>query len=113
MKSRLLKANSVVNEIEQICKTSEMSSIRLTYVKLLMLSCLDRKVKHGCGLWNITKFKSSAEKLDRIYPNLLKRVLQVPQSTPSAAIQYEFGVNDLSLEILMEKIILGIKNLQY
>ena len=113
MKDRLLKANSVANEIEQICKSTEMSSIRLRYVRLLMLSCLDRKIKYGCALWNITKYKSSSEKLDKIYPNLLKRVLQIPQSTPSSAIQYEFGLNDLSLEILMEKIILASKNLQY
>jgi hypothetical protein len=74
---------------------------------------LDRKIKYGCALWNITKYKSSSEKLDKIYPNLLKRVLQIPQSTPSSAVQFEFGVNDLSLEILMEKIILASKNLQY
>lgn len=38
----------------------------------------------------------------------MKRVLQLPASTPSDAIQYEFGINDLSLDILLEKIIVAI-----
>ena len=111
MNSRLLKANSVSNEIEQICKMCEMSNIRLKYVRLLMGSCLDFKIKFGCAVWNVTKFKSTSEKLDKIKPTLLKRVLQVPLSTPSTAIQFDFGVNDLTLEVLMEKIILAVKTL--
>ena len=42
MKSRISKANSVSNEIEQICKTTELANIRLRYVKLLSNSCLDK-----------------------------------------------------------------------
>ena len=37
--------------------------------------------------------------------------MQVPSSTPSAAIQFEFGVNDLTLEVLMEKIVLAVHTL--
>ena len=111
MNSRIAKSNSVANEIEQICKTTELSNIRLMYVKLLTGSCLESKIKFGCALWNILKYKSSQDKLNGIEPSLLKRVLQVPSSTPSAAIQFEFGVNDLSLEVLMEKIILAVETL--
>ena len=109
MKSRCSKANSVSNEIEQICKLPELSQIRLNYSKLLMNSCLDRKVKFGCEFWDIMKYKGTTEKLDTIKPNLLKRILELPASTPSTAIQYEFGVKDLTLEILMEKIIIGVE----
>ena len=111
MNARMTKSNSVANEIEQICKSPELSVLRLCYVKLLMDSCLDGQVKYGSSLWNITKYKSYRERLNKIKPNLLKRVLQVPSATPSAAIQYEFGVNDLTLEILMEKIILAVETL--
>ena len=112
MKSRISKTNSVANEIEQICKTPELSSIRLRYVKLLISSCLDSKVKFGCALWNVTKYKLYQQKLDAIKPNLLKRVLQLPSATPSSAIQYDFGVNDLTLDILMEKVILAVDTLK-
>ena len=99
MNSRITKSNSVSNEIEQICKSPELSHIRLRYVKLLTCSCLDMKLKFGSALWNVTKFKSTSEKLNKIKPNLLKHVLQIPTSTPSAAVQYEFGINYLVLDM--------------
>ena len=43
---------------------------------------------------------------------MIKRVLELPYSTPTAAILYDFGVNDLSLEILMEKVVHAVKTLQ-
>ena len=70
-----------------------------------MNSCLDGKVKYGSALWDVLRYKSSQEKLDKIKPSLLKRVLQVPSATPSVAIQYEFGVNDLTIDILNASII--------
>ena len=112
MNSRMMKANSVSNEIEQICKTPELSSIRLWYVKLLSTACLDSMLKFGSALWNVTKLKSTEVKLNRIKPNLLKRVLQVPNATPSTAIQFEFGINDLILDVLLEKVVLAVKILQ-
>ena len=57
------------------------------------------KVKFGCSLWNITKYKNTSEKLNNIKPSLFKQVLEVPSSTPSDAIQYEFGIVDLTLDI--------------
>ena len=112
MNDRITKSNSVANEIEQICKTPELSNLRLWYVKMLMNSCLDSKIKYGSALWNVLKYKSSQEKLDKIKPSLLKHVLQVPAATPSVAIQYEFGVNDLTLDILLEKIVLAVETLK-
>ena len=111
MKKRMKDSNSVANEIVQICKETELSIIRLRYVKLLVNACLDSQVKYGCALWNITKSKTVVEDLNKIKPRLVKRVLELPFSTPSAAIQYDFGINDLSLDILMEKVILGAETL--
>ena len=112
MNDRITKTNSVANEIVQICKTPELSNLRLWYVKLLMNSCLDGKIKYGSALWDVLRYKSSQEKLDKIKPCLLKHVLQVPAATPSVAVQYEFGVNDLTLDILLEKIVLAVETLK-
>ena len=49
--------------------------------------------------------------LNKMKPTVLKRVLQLPKSTPSDAVLYEFGLNDLSLDILMEKVILAVETL--
>ena len=112
MKSRIRKSKSVANEIVQICKLPEMSRIRLRYVKILINACLDNKIKYGCALWDVNKCVTTREDLDKIKPSLLKRVLELPSSTPSVAIQYEFGINNLSLEVLMEKVILAVETLK-
>ena len=111
MKSRISKTKSVANEIVQICKMPEMSRIRLQYVKILINACLDGKLKYGCALWNVNKCVTIREDLDKMKPSMLKRVLEIPSSTPSAAVQYEFGIIDLSLDILMEKLILAVQTL--
>ena len=102
------KSNSVSNEIVQICKETELSNVRLRYVKLLINSCLDSKIKYGCALWNVLKNKKNMDDLNKMKPSLIKRVLQLPSSTPSDAILYEFGINDLTLDILMEKVVLAV-----
>ena len=45
-------------------------------------------------------------------PALIKRVLQLPSSTPSDAILYEFGITDLVFDVLMEKVILAVSTLK-
>ena len=112
MKSRTKQSKSVANEIVQICKVPEMSRIRLQYVKILMNTCLDGQVKYGCGVWDVTKYVTLRDDLDRIRPHLIKRVLELPASTPSVAIQYEFGINNLSLDVLMEKVIMAAETLK-
>ena len=111
MQDRVKKTHSVANEIVQICKETELSKLRLRYVNLLMSACLDSKVKYRCALWNIIKSMKAVDDLNKIKPALLKRVLQLPSSTPSDAVLYEFGINDLSLEVLMEKVILAANTL--
>ncbi len=102
MKSRITRSKSVANEIVQICKLPELSRIRLWYVEVLINACFDGQIKYGCAVWDVNKCVTVREDLDKIKPNLLKRVLELPSSTPSVAIQYEFGINNLSLDVLME-----------
>ena len=68
-------------------------------------------MKYGCALWDIRKSKKSIEEMNKLKPNIIKRVLQLPMSTPSDAVQYEFGVNDLSFDVMVEKIILAVETL--
>ena len=111
MQDRIKKSKSVGNEIVQICRETELSKICLRYVKLLSSSCLDSKIKYGCALWNVMNNKKTVEDLNRMKPNIIKRVLHLPLSTPSDAIQKEFGINDLSLDIMIEKVILAAETL--
>ena len=109
--TRVKEAQGVVNEIVQVCKSSELSSIRLKYVNLLIESCLGMKVKHGCEVWD-TLSEEQEKKIDNLKVKVIKRVMELPYSTPSAAVKYEFGLIDFSLEILMEKVLLAVKVLK-
>ena len=108
---RISEARSVSNEIVQVLKTTELSRVRLKYVGMLSNACLDSKVKYGCGVWN--ELKSRQEKdLNDLKVKVIKRVLELPYSTPSSGVKYEFGLTDLDLDCKMEKIILAYDTLK-
>ena len=87
-------------------KSEGLSKVRLKYIKMLMNACLDSRVKYGCGVWN--KLNGTQEKeLNELKTNLVKRVLEVPYSTPSSIVKYEFGLTDLDLDCYVEKIVLA------
>ena len=111
MQDRIKNSKSVANEVAQICKETELSRIRLRYVKMLLSSCLDSKVKYGCALWNVSSNKKALSDLNQLKPKALKRVMELPNATPSDAVLYEFGINDLSLDVLMEKVVLAVETL--
>ena len=108
---RISETKSVSNEIVQILKTTELSRVRLRYVTILSNACVDSKVKYGCSVWNELKNVQQKE-LNELKLRLLKRVLELPYSTPSSAVMYEFGVTDLDLDCLMEKVLLAYDTLK-
>ena len=108
---RISETKSVSNEIVQILKTTELSRVRLRYVTILSNACVDSKVKYGCSVWNDLKNVQKKE-LNELKLRLLKRVLELPYSTPSSAVMYEFGVTDLDLDCLMEKVLLAYDTLK-
>ena len=107
----ITEVNGVVNEIVMLCKSAELAGIRLHYVKMLSNACLDGKIKYGCQIWDKLK-KTQRMKLNRIKINMMKRVMEMPTSTPSSAVQHDFGVIDMDLEIEMEKLILATEVLK-
>ena len=106
IKSRINKTRSVCNEIVQILKTTELSRLRLRHVTMLSNVCVDAKVKYGCGVWNELS-NGQIKELNSLKVNMLKRAIELPYSTSTSVIQYEFGVTDLELDTYMEKIILA------
>ena len=111
VEERIRKSQGVVNEIVQVCKSFELSVIRLQYVNMLTESCLSSMVKYGCEMWDDLSAEE-VNKIDNLRVKVIKRVLELPYSTPSAAVKYEFGLLDYSLEILMEKVLLAVKVLK-
>ena len=108
---RISDARSVSNEIVQVLKTTELSRVRLKYVGMLSNACLDAKVKYGCGVWNELNTRQEKD-LNDLKVKVMKRVLELPYSTPSSGVKYEFGLMDLDLDCKMEKIILAYDTLK-
>ena len=107
---RITETVSVSNEIVQILKTTELSKVRLRYTNILSNACVDSKVKYGCAVWNKLN-NCQTKKINELKIRLVKRVLELPYSTPSTAVKYEFGITDLELDCYMEKIILAYNTL--
>ena len=111
IEKRISEARSVSNEIVQVLKSTELSRVRLKYVGMLSNACLDAKVKYGCGVWNEMKRRQEKD-INDLKVKVLKRVLELPYSTPSSGVKYEFGLTDLDLDCRMEKIILAYDTLK-
>ena len=105
IENRINGAKSVCNEIVQILKTTELSKVRLRYIKLLSNACIDSKVKYGCAIWNRLNGKQTKE-VNELKVNLVKRSMEMPYATPTSAVKYEFGLMDIDLEVEMERVIL-------
>ena len=108
---RIIDCKGVINEIVEVCKTGGVGELRLQFVKTLIDSCFKMKFKHGCEVWDGFSQKD-VNTINNLIPNMLKRVLEVPGSTPSNAVLHDLGFVDLEIEIEMERILLASKVVQ-
>ena len=105
---RITDCKGVLNEIAEICKTSGVNEVCLMFVTLLVDACFKNKFKHGCQVWDVFT-KKELTTVNRLLPNTLKRILQLPSSTPSTAVKHDLGLVDMDLEVAMERILLTSK----
>jgi hypothetical protein len=104
-KSKMTETKSVCNEIVQILKMTELSTVRLKYVVLLTNACVNSKLKDGCAVWDQLDEKQK-KTINDVKVKMMKRVLELPYSTPSSAVKYELGITDVDLDVEMERIML-------
>ena len=67
----------------------------MKYFRMLSNACIDAKLKYGCEFWNLKK--NQYDQLDQVKIKMIKRILLVPYSTPSVAIQHELGIMNMSI----------------
>ena len=108
LKKRINDCKGVLNEITEICKVMGVSEVRMNFVLMLVNSCFALKFKHGCEVWDRLN-KAETITVNNLVPDTLKRILEVPRSTPTTAVIHEMGIVDLDLEICMERILLAVK----
>ena len=105
---RVVDCKGVANEIVEVCKTDGIGELRLHFVKILIDCCFKSKFKHGCEVWDVFT-KKDLETINGLIPNMMKRIMELPRSTPTDAIVHDFGIVDLELDVEMERIILACK----
>ena len=108
IRKRINDCQGVLNEIVLICKEGGITVIGLKFVILLIDSCFKSKFKHGCEVWDEFN-KKDRHTINALIPNMIKRVMQLPRSTPSNAIIHDFGIVDLELDIRIERVLLAIE----
>ena len=111
LSQRITDCKGVLNEIAEICKTSGVNEVCLMFTTFLIDACFKSKFKHGCEVWDVFTKKELAN-MNQMLPNTFKRILQVPRSTPTAAVKHDMGIVDLDLDVAMERILLANKVLQ-
>ena len=73
---------------------------------LLIDACFKSKFKHGCEVWDDFNNKNRAT-VNTLIPNIIKRIMQIPRSTPSNAVLHDFGVVDLEWDVKIERVLLA------
>ena len=111
LKKRIADCRGVLNEIVEIARTAGVKEVCLRFMSTLVEACYKRKFKHGCEVWDDFN-KMELRTINNMIPNMIKRVLQIPNATPTAAIKHDMGVTDMDLEVAMERILLASKVLQ-
>ena len=106
VESRVSQSMGVLNEIVELSKTEGVSVVRLRFVRILINSCFKMKIKYGCEVWDGIN-KKTAKILNDLIPNTLKRIMELPGSTPTCAVKHDFGICNLDSEVDLERIILA------
>ena len=105
LRKRIKDCNGVINEIVELCKCDAISYNRFKYMFTLVDSCFISKFKHGCEMWD-TMYQKDIEVVEKLVPQMVKRVLELPSSTPTNVVIHDFGLISLVREVEMEKILL-------
>ena len=103
---RIADCQGVLNEIAEICKTGGIGRIRLQFMSLLIDMCFKSKFKHGCEVWDEFSGKNSST-INTLIPNTIKRIMQMPRSTPGDAVMHDFGGFDLEWDVRVERVLLA------
>ena len=106
LQQRISDCKGVLNEIVELCKMDAVSLYRFQYMSTLLRSCFMQKFKHGCEAWGDFS-KRNISDINKLIPQTIKRVLELPRSSPTNAVKHDFGLVDLTCELDLEKILLA------
>ena len=105
IQKRIMESKGVINEIVEICKTDAIGAFRFKHMFTLLIPCFMLKFKHGCEVWGELRVKDR-DAINRLLPQAIKRILELPRSTPTNAVRHDFGLIQLQSEIEIEVLLL-------
>ena len=76
--------------------------IEMETIWTLMESCIIPIITYGSETWDI--HQNQTKRLNRILDNMIKRILNLPQSTPRECLYYELGTLDIEHRIITKRI---------
>ena len=85
-----------------ICGDSELKGIQMKAAWTLINTCIEPIIMYG--LEALSPSKTEILELNRIWTNIIKRILMTPQSTPNEVLYMEAGILDVETMIDRNKI---------
>ena len=96
------KCEAAYQTIMAICGDSELKGIQMRAAWTLINACIEPIIMYG--LESTSPTKNEITELNRIWTNIIKRILMTPQSTPNEAIYMETGTLDVETMLDRNKI---------
>ena len=108
LRKRIKDAKGVINEVVEICKSEAIGTYRFRHMFTLFNPCFLQKFKHGCEVWDRLYIKDR-DAINGLLPQAIKRVLELPRSTPTNAVRHDFGLIPIQNEIEIEVLLLTVQ----
>ena len=104
IKDRLSRATGSTNELISLCKEAVFGRYQIENMLPLYRSVFLPRVIHNSETWSSLSPKDVAD-LQKALLSYLRRVLEVPRSTPTAALYLETGILPIEYEIHIKQLV--------
>ena len=96
------KTEAALKSALYIAGDDNYQGIEMETIWTLIESCIIPIIIYGSETWDINQ--NQTKRLNRILDNIIKRILNLPQSTPRECLYYELGTLDIEHRIITKRL---------
>ena len=96
------KTEAALQSALYIAGDDNYQGIEMETIWTLIESCIIPIITYGSETWDINQ--NQTKRLNRILDNIIKRILNLPQSTPRECLYYELGTLDIEHRIITKRL---------
>ena len=96
------KTEAALQSALYIARDDNYQGIEMETIWTLIESCIIPIITYGSETWDINQ--NQTKRLNRILDNIIKRILNLPQSTPRECLYYELDTLDIEHRIITKRI---------